>query len=156
MVLLLRHASAGERLSAQDRDRSRGLDALGRAAAYRLSQTLAEHGVDHIATSPYPRCIETVEPLALLLGLEVALVDELAPGTPRRLLVSALESLRGGVTVACTHREAFETLFDGEVTCEKGAAWLLAHGLNGWRAVEYLDAPSVIVNGRSPIATVSG
>lgn len=62
-MLLVRHASAGERLPTQALDRERPLDREGRADANRLSDTLANFPVERIVTSPHLRCIETVAQL---------------------------------------------------------------------------------------------
>jgi 8-oxo-dGTP diphosphatase len=154
VVLLLRHASAGGRLESPHLDRVRSLDERGRADARRLSEALATLGVERIATSPYARCVETVTPLASRLGLRPLQVEELGPGTPRGTIVDALDALRGGLVVACTHREVFETLFGDDVSCEKGAAWLLARGIHDWRPVEYREPLSSVKHGL--VAAVSG
>jgi len=142
VVLLLRHASAGERLSSPDLDRERSLDAVGRVDARRLPETLAGYVFDRIVTSPYPRCVETVGPLAARLGVRVELLDELAPGAPARLVGGILDELRHDSVLACTHREAFEALFGGGVTCDKGGGWILERRRVGWHPVTYVAPPS--------------
>ena len=123
-MLLLRHASAGERLSSPSADRARKLDRVGRADARRLPAALADFTIDRIVTGPHARCVESVVPLARARGLEVECREELAPDASRRDTLALLAELPETALV-CTHREVVERLFDGSVTVEKGGAWLL-------------------------------
>lgn len=118
-MLLVRHASAGARLSSSSRDRARKLDGAGRAAARQLREALASHPIERIVTSPHARCVETVRPLARLKGIAIERREELQPDAPRDRILALLDELPDTALV-CTHREVFERLFDGEVTCEKG------------------------------------
>jgi 8-oxo-dGTP diphosphatase len=79
-VLLIRHASAGERKRWQGDDRLRPLDARGERQAERLIDVLGGHPVPRILSSPYARCVQTVEPLARQHGLAVEEREELAEG----------------------------------------------------------------------------
>ncbi|MFO7572210.1 MAG: histidine phosphatase family protein [Gaiellaceae bacterium] len=140
-MLLLRHASAGERLSSASLDRARRLDRVGRADARLLAESLAGVALDRIVTSPHSRCVETVRALGLARGLRVEPREELLPDAPVKSTRALLDSL-SEATVACTHREVIQRLFDGDVTCEKGAAWVLErrHGL--LVPVAYLPSPT--------------
>src|SRR5699024_4607764 len=73
-VVLLRHASAGERDEWTGADRARPLDARGRERAEALVPELRRLGVRRVVSSPYVRCAQTVEPL----GLPVEYDDRLA------------------------------------------------------------------------------
>jgi 8-oxo-dGTP diphosphatase len=97
--VLLRHASAGDRYLWAADDRLRPLDKKGRRQADKLAGELGTEDVRRVVSSPYARCVQTVEPLAAALGLEVELDDRLAEGggTSARGLVA-----EPGV-VACTH-----------------------------------------------------
>jgi 8-oxo-(d)GTP phosphatase len=79
-LLLVRHASAGERKRWQGDDRLRPLDERGRRQAERLVDVLAGHFAERILTSPYVRCVQTVEPLARRRGLAIEEREELAEG----------------------------------------------------------------------------
>jgi len=117
-VILLRHASAGDRDAWVGDDRARPLDADGRAQAAALRGALH---VTRVASSPYVRCVETVEPLAASLGLEVELDERLAEGGSRAGALALLAELDGGV--ACTHGDIVEAVL-GE-PLDKGAAVVL-------------------------------
>jgi phosphohistidine phosphatase SixA len=141
VVFLLRHASAGERLASPSPDRSRALDESGRLDAVRLASALAPFRFERIVSSPLARCVETVEAVAVRLDLGIELREELAPGAPYEQIIALLDGMGDRPTLACTHREAFETLFVSDVTCEKGGGWFLAHVAGGWRPDVYIGPP---------------
>ena len=142
-MLLLRHASAGGRLSSPSLDHARGLDEIGRPQAKRLAEELAERAVERIVSSPLARCVETVEELATMRGIAVELRDELLPGASRREIAALLDTLPPA-SVVCTHREVFERLFGDDVTCEKGGAWVLEREDGAWQPVVYVPPPPVL------------
>ena len=76
-LVLVRHASAGDRHEWDGDDRLRPLDKKGRKQAARLLDVLADVTVRRIVSSPYLRCVQTVEPLARARGLEVESAPEL-------------------------------------------------------------------------------
>jgi 8-oxo-dGTP diphosphatase len=116
-VVLLRHARAGDRDEWEGDDLRRPLDERGRRQALAL-RSLAERGVGRIVSSPYVRCIETVEPLAAALGLSIDADARLAEGAGRDEALTLLSELDGGV--ACTHGDVVEALLGH--TLKKGAA----------------------------------
>src|SRR6266511_1008153 len=85
IVLLVRHARAGKRSKWEGDDRLRPLDKRGRKQAEGLVSLLAEYPIDRIASSPYLRCTQTVDPLAASRGLAVEERDELAEGSKQVL-----------------------------------------------------------------------
>ena len=139
-MLLLRHASAGERIASPSLDRARRLDRSGREDARRLPHALAAYVVDRIVTSPHARCVQTVRPLAEARNLEIECCDELAPDVSRSEVLAFLAEI-SGCALACTHREVIERLFEGEVTCEKGGIWLLERRRRRWLPTAYLPPP---------------
>ena len=123
-MLLLRHASAGERLSSPSIDRFRQLDHAGRADARQLVWTLTDQEIDRVVTSPLARCVETVIPIAESRRLVVERRDELLPETDLEAMLEFLAELPDS-SLACTHREVILQLFEGEAVCEKGGTWVL-------------------------------
>ena len=123
-MLLLRHASAGQRLSSPGVDRFRRLDEGGRILARQLVWAFADREITRIVSSPLPRCVESVTPLAASRGLVVESRWELEPDVPTSDVRILLDDLPETALV-CTHREVFEGLLGWDVTCEKGGAWLL-------------------------------
>ena len=120
--VLLRHASAGHRLDWEHDDRLRPLDARGRRQSADLVELLRPLGVRRILSSPYVRCVQTVEPLAAALGLEVELDERLEEGKGG----AAAELLREDGVVCCTHGDIVEALVDRGL--KKAAAVVLEDG----------------------------
>lgn len=84
-IALVRHAKAQRRDKWWGKpDRERPLTKAGRAQAKTLAADLARVPASRILTSPFTRCVQTVEPLAARLGIELEHVDELgeAPTVP--------------------------------------------------------------------------
>jgi len=140
-VLLLRHASAGERLLSPDIDRFRPLDPAGRADARQLVWALADRKLTRVVTSPLIRCVETVRPLAETRRIVPEQRRELLPDTSLESVLDLLDELSHS-TLVCTHREVFQTLFAGEVECEEAGAWVLGQLGSLWSPMEYLAPPT--------------
>ena len=121
-AVLVRHAAAGDRAGFAGDDQLRPLTARGRRQAEALVRALAVIEVDRILSSPYRRCVETVEPLAAALGLEVEHAPALAEGAAAAGVVE-LVAATGGVPVLCTHGDVCDRLVDGHT--RKGAGWVL-------------------------------
>jgi 8-oxo-dGTP diphosphatase len=121
--LLVRHASAGKRKQWSGDDRLRPLDEQGREQAARLPAALSEFRIDRICSSPYVRCRQTVEPLALALDLEIEERDELAEGAGRYAPLALAFELGGQTAVLCTHGDVIFDLL-GEET-DKGSTCVL-------------------------------
>lgn len=129
--ILLRHASAGDSSTWEGDDRLRPLDAKGRRQADELAELLPRFELRRIVSSPYVRCVETVEPLAAALGMEVETDDRLAEGAGR----AALELLREDGTLGCTHGDVVDQLLGHGL--KKGAAAVFRDG----RVVQEIPAP---------------
>ena len=86
-LLLVRHAVAVSKHDWPSDDRLRPLNDKGFAQARALVDVLAGHRIEVIVSSPAVRCVQTVEPLAAALGLEVvedAVLWESMPLAPVR------------------------------------------------------------------------
>jgi 8-oxo-dGTP diphosphatase len=134
--LLLRHAWAGGRGDWAGDDMLRPLDKRGREQSIVLRE-LAQRGVGRVVSSPYRRCIETVEPLARTLGIPIELDDRLTEGATRLQTLALLAELDGGL--ACTHGDVIEAVLGYGL--RKGAAVVTALGPDGAEVLEALPAP---------------
>lgn len=120
--VLLRHASAGDRDGWDGPDLLRPLDRRGRRQAAELVELLRPYGLRRILSSPYVRCLETVEPLGAALGLPVEEDERLTEGAGP----GARELLQEDGVLACTHGDiVLEVLGDN---LKKGAAVVLQDG----------------------------
>jgi 8-oxo-dGTP diphosphatase len=146
---LVRHAKAGsrERWTAPDRDRP--LTDAGRIQAAALVAVIGR-GVRSIKSSPYKRCIETVQPLADALRLRVEEEPRLAEGAGPEWSLAELATAGG--SVLCTHgdvmAEVVTTLAEAKVPLQGGMQWAKAatwaFEISGGRIVSgrYLPPPA--------------
>jgi 8-oxo-dGTP diphosphatase len=123
-LLIVRHASAGDRGAWPTADHLRPIDARGHLQAAELVETLAGYGIDRILTSPYVRCVETVEPLAQARSLEVEHTDALAEGAGATV-GELLRSLRGSAAVLCSHGDVIGDIVGYDRKCKKGSVWVM-------------------------------
>ena len=80
---MLRHALAGTKLADPELDFVRGLDAVGRAGANGVPDLIFEYVRPWLlVSSPFARCVETMNPLAEATLLPVFARDELTPAAP--------------------------------------------------------------------------
>jgi broad specificity phosphatase PhoE len=149
-VFLARHAHAGNRSGWQGEDGDRPLSARGLEQARGLIEVLGERPITSITSSPARRCVQTVEPLAQALGLQVELDKRLAEGSAVR---GALDVLLGGDQdhVLCAHGDLIPDLMQrlvsqgmrasGPERCQKGSVWEIE--LEGGRAVRARYRPPI-------------
>ena len=138
IVYVIRHASAGKRSEWWGNDRLRPLDERGRRQADALIGELEGRPIARILSSPYVRCVQSVELLARARGLQVEPVDELAEGAD---VEAALEVLRvGEAAAACVHGDLIEALLGrGE---PKGSTTVLELDAGPPKVLERLAPPA--------------
>lgn len=146
-LYLVRHAKAGSRTS-DSRDIYRPLSPAGRERAVELVTLLGKVDVAAILSSPATRCVQTVEPLAAHLGLEVEEHPDLWEGSMTTHVLALLEQPRGGAVVACSHGDVIPETIEAIAAqgaeirgrrCEKGSVWVLDHDGDRWRSATYVD-----------------
>ena len=81
---LVRHGEAGDRHAWHDPDELRPLTEEGWRQAKALVDLLADAEIDRLLSSPYVRCVQTLEPLAEARGLPVETTPVLAEGGKTR------------------------------------------------------------------------
>jgi 8-oxo-dGTP diphosphatase len=102
-VLLIRHARAGDRAEWEGDDRLRPLDERGWSQAEELVDLLSEFPIERIVSSPYDRCVQTVEPLARSRGLAIELREELAEEVQMTDGAKLVRALFGEDVAVCCH-----------------------------------------------------
>ena len=135
-ILLVRHATAGERERWQGDDLLRPLDDRGREQAAKLTAVLEPYAIERICSSPYIRCRQTVEPLAEGLGLKIEERDELAEGAGRWAALALARELSESTPVLCTHGDIVLALLGEE--SKKGSTWVLELADSELIRIEYL------------------
>jgi phosphohistidine phosphatase SixA len=123
-VILLRHASAGDRDAWQGHQHDRPLDPRGRLQADALVALLSNYEIDRILSSPAVRCVDTVEPLAQLRGLPIERREELTEELTDTDGLALVRSLAGEDVLLCGHG-GLEAALPDQPTWKKGAALVL-------------------------------
>jgi 8-oxo-dGTP diphosphatase len=140
MLYLVRHAKAGSRSNFRGDDRMRPLSPPGYRQAQGLADRLIADGVKSLVSSPFLRCIETLQPTAQAIGVEIAIDDRLSEGRSVSDAIELLEALPDFVA-ACSHGDVIpETIAALERRgCEimsppewrKGSVWVLDRSPDG-------------------------
>jgi 8-oxo-dGTP diphosphatase len=102
-LLLIRHASAGDRDDWVGDDYMRPLDARGRGQASRLPELLGDYEIARVLSSPAVRCVQTVEPLARSRGLDIEIREELGEEQQGEAGAALVRSLLGEQAALCVH-----------------------------------------------------
>jgi 8-oxo-dGTP diphosphatase len=124
-LLLVRHAWAGEREGYDGRDFDRPLDDRGRAQAQHLVELLAPYAIEKILTSPFVRCVETVEPLAEARGLTLESRHELSEEWHATEGFDLVRSLAGQDVVVCGHGGLDDAVPGAPPRWKKGMVFVL-------------------------------
>ena len=137
VIVLVRHAKAGKRSDWPGEDRLRPLDAAGVHQATDLVGLLRCFAPQQVISADVTRCVQTVEPLARSLGVDVrldpAFADDSYVETPTATQTALLSLAKPGtVTVVCSQGTTIPGLIDdlGPGTdasdTRKGSAWALS------------------------------
>jgi 8-oxo-dGTP diphosphatase len=133
-LFLVRHAKAGSRLKWEGPDEERPLSKNGWKQAKAISRRLHKHHVTTLVSSPFLRCVQTLEPIARALDLDVMRDARLAEGERIDDVLLMLAEVPEG-TVLCTHGDVLpETMvavqrrgcrIDSDPDWRKGVVWVL-------------------------------
>jgi 8-oxo-dGTP diphosphatase len=133
-VYLVRHAKAGSRRNWSGDDTQRPLSRPGTKQAAQLAEALERSGISRIVSSPYTRCVQTVDPLAARLRIRVEESDALAEGATTEEAVELVEKLATENAVLCSHGDVLGELlmyfadhgvrFD-DFRLEKASVWVV-------------------------------
>jgi 8-oxo-dGTP diphosphatase len=103
LLLVIRHARAGHRSEWEGDDRRRPLDERGRVQSGKLVPELEGFEIERILSSPYDRCVQTVEPLAAARGLDIDRREELSEERQGTAGVALARELAGEAVALCVH-----------------------------------------------------
>jgi broad specificity phosphatase PhoE len=144
VLILVRHAHAGDKRLWPFGDVDRPISARGQEQALGLARQLGELPVQRLVTSPYRRCRETLIPIADLLLLEPTDEPLLAPDADPVATESLLLSPSAEGALFCTHGELLNGLLrrwresglvglpEEPETTPKGGSWILEQGRGRW------------------------
>jgi 8-oxo-dGTP diphosphatase len=135
MLLVVRHADAGDKRTWRGHDVLRPLSPTGQRQAEGLVVRLEDYPVERILCSPTLRCQQTVEPLARDRMLRIESVPALGVDTTPAQLLTLFWDLELQNSVLCTHGEgigllltrliADTLLVEDPLDWPKGSTWLL-------------------------------
>ena len=134
-IFLTRHAHAGKRSAWEGDDAARPLSARGMAQALDLASVLGGEAPGRLVSSPYVRCLQSLEPLAARLGLDVEPHETLAEGAGIDRALALLLELDLVNGVACSHGDLIPPLLrslcdlgmttEGPLLDQKGSLWVI-------------------------------
>ena len=111
MLYLVRHGKAGSRQGFSGDDRLRPLSPSGRRQADLLAIRFAALGVTTLVSSPYVRCIQTLQPTAKAIGATVE--TDVALGEGRSFVgVLDLMTALADASVVCSHGDVIPETID--------------------------------------------
>jgi 8-oxo-dGTP diphosphatase len=153
LVHVIRHAEAGDRKRWRGPDEERPLSRGGRRQARGLAERFATEPFVQFLSSPFVRCVQTVEPLADANGLTIETMDQLAEGRPWEYLEKLiLQAETEGPTAICVHGDGFiglmTDLFERGISrpvargFKKGSAWVLEVRDGTIVSARHVPAPS--------------
>ena len=151
VFILVRHALAGEKRAWQGPDRERPLSPVGRQQALGLAKNPTLRRGARLLSSPYLRCVQTLEPMAQRMGVTIGTSDLLGPEGEVSELDAMLMGPASEGLVVCTHGETLTSLLRRwyrrssvslplkptqlrKGATEKGGAWVVADDGAGWEA----------------------
>ncbi len=150
-LYLIRHADADKRNPYSPADHLRELSEDGWRQATRIADRLGDAGVTRVLSSPFPRCSQTVEPLARRLGLEVEPEPLLAEGANGLRTYTLMLDLAGTDAVLCSHGDVIPevirlleltgTAINGQRGNAKGSVWTITTDGGSLLTAEYAKTP---------------
>ena len=133
-LFLVRHAKAGKRSQWDDDDSLRPLVEEGVRQAEVIAEAIAPLHPTALFSSPFLRCVQTLEPLGKAVGLPVVAHELLAEGVNFIGTVDWMHTLADGA-VMCSHGDVIPEVIDAlerrgmEVSgfreSRKGSVWVL-------------------------------
>lgn len=135
MLYLVRHAKAGDRAAWKGDDRLRPLAKEGRRQADSLARSLARLATGELVSSPYERCLQTLQPLASVLRATVREDERLSEGADFAGALALIDELPDG-SILCSHGDVIPDSIAalerrgcaivGEPNWRKASVWALS------------------------------
>lgn len=149
-LYLVRHAKAGDRSSWPGEDRVRPLTAKGKEQSDALAERFAGLGPARLLSSPYLRCVQTLEPLAHRWHTAVEATPMLEEGAGFEAVLDALATLPEH-SVLCSHGDVIPDVIGalarrgaelvGAPNWKKASVWVLTRTADGVRRMEATPPP---------------
>jgi 8-oxo-dGTP diphosphatase len=152
-LYVIRHAHAGSRSTWEGTDEARPLTNKGHRQSDAIAAELRAAGISRLVSSPYRRCVDTLEPLARHLELAVESDDRLAAGAGG---VAALElahelTKEPEAAAVCSHGDvipdllrilkATTTRIKDPFVWPKASTWAVTWDGECWSKARYIAPP---------------
>ncbi|HEY8741350.1 MAG TPA: phosphoglycerate mutase family protein [Candidatus Dormibacteraeota bacterium] len=147
----MRHAHAGDRDSWHGEDRLRPLSEKGRLQAVGLVRLMEGAALGRVMSSPYLRCVETVEPLAAARAMSVEEEPALAEGSDWHDTLALIEHAETPA-VLCSQGDVIGELISSlvaagllassEARWQKASTWVMVVEDGEIRSADYLSPPA--------------
>jgi len=148
---VVRHAKAGSRGHWTGDDRQRPLSKKGIKQAEELVQILAPFPITAVCSSPFLRCVQTVEPLARARKLPLKQTPSLAEGHGLAGAMEFIGDPKLDEVVLSTHGDIVWELVEelvrrrvvkpGEGGFEKGSTWVVDFADGSFERARFIPAP---------------
>ena len=139
-LYVVRHAKAGERRLWTDDDIKRPLSKKGWKQSELLGKRIAKHSPTALISSPYVRCIQTLEPLGKIIGCKVEIDERLREDEPFEPVLALLRELPSGAVLS-THGDIIPATMQAlthrgmklstQPDWRKAAVWVLKRNKKG-------------------------
>lgn len=150
-LYLVRHAHAGQRSAWTGDDRIRPLSDRGSRQARAIAGALAPNAPRRLVASPARRCVQTLQPLADELGVEVVEDDRLFEGATEQAVGEVLDEVGADDVALCTHGDVIPIALDllvargmrpeDDLAWQKGSVWVVERSDGAWGTGRYLPPP---------------
>lgn len=152
VIHVIRHAKAKNRVEWAEPDDLRPLTKRGRREANAIAERLSDEPPARLLSSPYLRCVQTLEPLAVAAEAPIETTDVLAEGAGGAGAVDLLLRLASSGSLACcTHGDVvFEiahavarsgVALDGPRDVPVASAWLLEVEAGRFVRARFVEQP---------------
>jgi 8-oxo-dGTP diphosphatase len=152
-LYLLRHGTAADRSKWKGPEEARPLTKKGRRQSEAIARSLADAGIERILSSPYDRCVQTVEPLANMIGAPVETSPLLAEEPDLDLAYALVDGLVGSNAVICSHGDVIPAVVNrmmwaglslsSRFYCSKGSIWEVDVDNGKFTNARYIPPPEV-------------
>jgi broad specificity phosphatase PhoE len=150
-LYFVRHAKAGSRSNWDEDDRARPLSKSGLKQADVLVTVLGPYSISAVLSSPYERCVQTVEPLARARRIRVQETRHLAEGARLKGAFRFIEDPELDDTVLCTHGDVIQELVEdlirrrivkaSHMALDKCSTWVIEVEDGSPVGARYIPAP---------------
>jgi 8-oxo-dGTP diphosphatase len=152
-VHVIRHALAGDRRLWDGPDELRPLTEQGWEQAEAIARRDGLPAFVRLLSSPYVRCVESLEPLSSVTGIPIEARPELAEGASHASLEPLIvDAAAGGPAAVCVHGDQLEHLAvtldargirpRGRSDIRKGCTWVLDVRGGSVVGARYLPLPT--------------